>query len=127
MAFDWGTGAAGAEMRLTGSIDPSAVGIVAPIGTSYVRNNAGTGEFWVKYAAASNAWRKASILNPTVTFDQSANLTTLTTIPADVNLGVLVLLSEVITANGTLQTAVNNCLHLITQIVDVLQAHGMAN
>jgi hypothetical protein len=45
------------KMYLDLVVDPSAgAGVVAPIGSVGVRNNAGVGEMWVKTAAANTAW-----------------------------------------------------------------------
>lgn len=50
----------------------------------------------------------------------------LATVPADVNVGALALLTEAITAIGTLQTAVNALLHLNNQVFTILRANGLA-
>lgn len=60
-----------------------------------------------------------------LTFTQTGS-TTLTTVAADVNVGVLTLLTDAITAIGTLQTAVNDNRHLINALIDALQAAGIA-
>jgi hypothetical protein len=60
------------------------------------------------------------------TFDQSANALTLTTIPAAVNTGTLTLLSDVITAIATLQTAINNNTKVLNAVIDTLQSAGLA-
>lgn len=60
-----------------------------------------------------------------LTFTQTGS-TTLTTVAADVNVGVLTLLTDAITAIGVLQTAVNDNRHLINALIDALQAAGIA-
>ena len=64
-------------------------------------------------------------LSAPTTFDQSANSTTLTAVPAAVNTGTLTLLSDVITAIGTLQAAVNNNTKLLNAVIDTLQSAGL--
>lgn len=61
----------------------------------------------------------------TPAFNQTANSTTTTTVRAAENVGALTLLTDAITAIGTLQTAINSDRQLINQIIDVLQAAGM--
>lgn len=61
-----------------------------------------------------------------VTFDQTLNTSTTTTIPAALNVGSLVLLSDVITAIATMQTQINNQSKLINQLIDILQDQGSA-
>lgn len=42
---------------LSGTVDPTAgAGVVATIGSLYMRNNSGTGEGWLKTAAGDTAW-----------------------------------------------------------------------
>lgn len=67
-----------------------------------------------------------SVPSPLTTFDQSANSTTATAVPAAVNVGPLVLLSDVIAAITTLQTAINTNTKLLNKVIDVMQAAGMA-
>lgn len=76
----------------------------------------------VKPGMARNAARIPA--TPT-TFTQTGS-TTLTTVAADVNVGVLTLLTDAITAIATLQTAVNDNRHLINALIDALQAAGIA-
>lgn len=49
----------------------------------------------------------------------------LATVPADVSVGSLTLLTEAITAIGTLQTAVNALLHLNNQVFTILKNNGL--
>lgn len=63
---------------------------------------------------------------PVPAFDQSANSTTALTVPAAVNVGSLTLLTDAITAIGTLQTAVNTNRQLINKIIDILQNAKLA-
>ena len=45
-----------------GTVDPSAAaGVAAPIASTFRRDNAGTGELWLKTGAADTAWTKATI------------------------------------------------------------------
>ena len=60
------------------------------------------------------------------TFLQTANPTTLATVPAAVTLGALVLLSDVITALGTVVAAVNANRQLINALIDTAQANAQA-
>jgi len=41
---------------LSGTIDPSSVGLNAPVGSIYLRDNAGIGQHFKKVGAADNAW-----------------------------------------------------------------------
>lgn len=61
-----------------------------------------------------------------VAFNQSANTATITATPAALNVGTLTLLSDVITAIATMQTAINNNNKLLNAVIDVLQANGLA-
>lgn len=65
-------------------------------------------------------------LSAPTAFDQSANTATLTTVHAAVSTGTLVLLSDVITAIATLQTAVNNNTKVLNAVIDTLQSAGLA-
>lgn len=58
--FGVGAGAA-ARHYLEGTVDPSAgAGVAAPVGSQYLRNNGGVGEFWLKTGAANVAWTPAN-------------------------------------------------------------------
>lgn len=70
--------------------------------------------------------RNAARIPATPTTFTQTNSTTLTTVTADVNVGVLTLLTDAITAIGTLQTATNDNRHLINSLIDALQAAGIA-
>src|SRR6478735_1450390 len=59
-------------------------------------------------------------------YNQTANATTATVVPAALNVGALVLLSDVITAVGTLQTGINTNRQLINRLIDDLQAAKLA-
>ena len=76
-----------------------------------------------RIAKEDYAVAKASL----ATFDQSANSSTATTVPAALNVGSLVLLSDAITAIATLQTGVNTNRQLLNKIIDILQAAGLAS
>lgn len=80
----------------------------------------------------------ASAMVSQATFDQSGNATTALATAADLganlNLGTLTLLTDAITALGTVQTRINALetrvnlqMHLINKLIDVLQAAGNAS
>jgi hypothetical protein len=49
--------------RLSGTADPSAgAGVPANPGSTYQRDNAGTGELWLKTGAADTAWQKVALV-----------------------------------------------------------------
>lgn len=63
---------------------------------------------------------------PTSTYNQSANSTTTTVVYAAVNVGALTLLTDAITAIGTLQTALNNQGFLLNNVITNLKNQGLA-
>lgn len=106
----------------TGATSPEGV-ITGPPGSLYRQT---TGELWEKASGAGNAgWRRLIYADPTVTFNQSAYTATTLTVGAAVNVGTLLLLTDVIGATSTLQTGINQNRQLINQIIDVLQTYGL--
>lgn len=81
---------------------------------------------WLRRSSGASLANIVTKSSTPVTFDQSAFPTTLTTVPAALNVGSLVLLSDVITAIATMQTRINDLTKLNNQLIDILQDRGMA-
>lgn len=110
-----------ANSILTG--DANAVPAALVLAASQVLGRAATGNLVALTASQiKTIVGLATSAAPTLTNSAGGALAT---VPADVNVGALALLTEAITAIGTLQTAVNALLHLHNQVFTILKNNGL--
>jgi len=75
-------------------------------------------------ASSAQATASAAVAKAVGVFDQTANSTTLAVVPAAVNVGALTLLTDAITAIGTLQTAINANRQLTNRLINIVRGAG---
>lgn len=75
-------------------------------------------------ATAAQTTANGAIPKAVSVFDQALNSTVDTVTAADVNVGALTLLTDAITAIGTLQTAINKDRHLINRLINIVRGAG---